>query len=204
MPILLTAVASVALAWLRGAPPTELGRIRLRWLALPLAAFVVQVVTFVRFQQLFEAAAFPLHVLSLGLLLAFFAANVRYRSLLVVGLGVVLNLAVIGANGGYMPVRIADAERAGFYEVAATLQRDGHFQKSTVLDERTPLWFLGDVLPVPLPNGPDRLISAGDVFIALGTFLFVQEALLSAPARSAAGRGRARWASTSSSAPSAS
>jgi hypothetical protein len=178
MPILLTAVASLALAWVRGAPPTELATIRLRWLALPLLAFGIQLMAFVRFHQLFEAAAFPLHMFSLGLLLAFFAANVRYRSLMLVGLGVLLNAAVIGANGGYMPVRIADVERAGFYRVAAALQREGHFQKSTVLEAGTPLWFLGDVLPVPLPNGPDRLISLGDILVAVGTFLFIQEALV--------------------------
>jgi len=179
MPILLTAALSVLLAWLRGAPPAELGTIRLRWLALPLVAFGIQLAAFVRFAHIFEGAAFALHVGSLALLVLFLAANLRYRSRIAVAAGVLLNLAVIAANHGYMPVRVADMQRAGFYDVAATLERDGHFQKSSVLDSGTSLWFLGDVLPIPLPNGPDRLISAGDVLIALGTFAFVQEALVS-------------------------
>lgn len=178
MPILFTAVLSVGLAWLRGVPPTELGTIRLRWLPLPLVAFAIQLLVFVRLERVFGAAAFPLHILSLSLLLVFLASNVRYRSLVAVGFGLLLNLAVIAANGGYMPVRIADMERAGFYKVAEKLGREGHYQKSTVLDAETPLWFLADVLHVPLPNGPDRLISVGDIFVAAGTFLFIQEALV--------------------------
>jgi len=185
MPILMTAVLSLAIAWRRGAPPTGLANVRLRWLALPLVAFVIQMVTFVRLESALSAVAPWLHLLSLTLLAAFLAANARYRGLLVVGVGLLLNATVIGLNGGYMPVRLADIERAGFYAVAATLREEGHFQKSTVLDERTRLPWLADVIPVPLPNGPDRLISIGDVFIAAGAFYFVQEALVGEKRRNA-------------------
>ena len=183
MPILLTTLSSLLLAWLRGVPPWELGAVRLRLLPLPLLAFSIQLAVFVRLEHLFAGAAFPLHMLSLALLVVFLAANARYRSLWLVGLGLALNAAVIGANGGYMPVRISDAQRIGFAESAAILEREGTFQKSTVLKPSTPLWFLGDVIHLPLPNGPDRLISAGDVLLAIGAFLFIQEALVSARRR---------------------
>jgi hypothetical protein len=178
MPILLTAVASVVLAWLRGAPPTGFAAVRLRWLALPLVAFVVQFAVFIRFESALAGAAPWLHVASMALLLLFVAANLSYRTLALVAAGIFLNLAVIAANGGYMPVRVADMERAGFGRVAADLAASGHFQKSGVLDERTHLPWLADIIHVPLPNGPDRLISIGDVLIAAGAFLFVQEALV--------------------------
>ena len=179
MPILLTTLSSLLLAWLRGVPPWELGSIRLRLLPLPLLAFSIQLAVFVWLKHVFAAAAFPLHMLSLALLVVFLAANARYRSLWLVGLGLALNAAVIGANGGYMPVRVSDAQRIGFAESAAILEREGTFQKSTVLEPSTPLWFLGDVIHLPLPAGPDRLISAGDVLLAIGAFLFIQEALVS-------------------------
>jgi hypothetical protein len=178
MPILFTAFLSLMLAWVRGAPPTDLANVRLRWLPLPILAFAIQLATFVKLEAALHAVAPWLHLVSLTLLAAFFVANLRYRGLVVAGAGLLLNAAVIGLNGGYMPVRPADMERAGFYEVAARLRSEGHFQKSTVLDEGTYLPFLADVIPVPLPNGPDRLISVGDVFIAAGTFLFIQEALV--------------------------
>jgi hypothetical protein len=177
MPILTLGLLSLIISWVRGTPPTDLANARLRWLALPVISFVVQLAAFIRFANVLEAIAPWLHVASMGLLLVFLAANLRYRSLLFVALGVLLNLAVIGSNGGYMPVRPADMRAAGFYDVAETLEAKGHFQKSTVLDGATRLPFLGDVIHVPVPFGPDRLISAGDVFIAVGTFLFFQEAL---------------------------
>ena len=178
MPILVTAFSSLLLAWLRGVPPWELGTIRLRLLPLPLLSFLIQLAVFVRLEHLFAPIAFPLHMLSLALLVVFLLANVRYRALWLVGLGLLLNAAVIGLNDGYMPVRVSDAQRIGFSESAAILEREGTFQKSTVLHADTPLWFLGDVIHLPLPNGPDRLISAGDVLLAIGTFLFIQEALV--------------------------
>lgn len=177
MPILTLGLLSLIIAWVRGAPPTDLANTRLRWLVLPAISFVVQLAVFIHFADALEAIAPWLHVASMGLLLVFLAANVHYRSLLFVAAGVLLNVAVIGSNGGYMPVRPADMRAAGFYDVAETLETKGHFQKSTVLDGATRLPFLGDVIHVPLPFGPDRLISAGDVFIAVGVFLFFQEAL---------------------------
>ena len=179
MPILITAFSSLLLAWLRGVPPWELGAVRLRLLPLPLLALGIQLAAFVHLAHVFAPIAFPLHMLSLALLVAFLLANARYRGLWIVGLGLLLNASVIGANGGYMPVRVADAQRIGFAESAAILEREGTFQKSTVLDADTPLWFLGDVIHLPLPGGPDRLISAGDVLLAIGAFLFIQEALVS-------------------------
>ena len=170
---------SILIAWLRGVPPTELGSVRLRWLPLPLLAFGIQLTTFVKLESVLAPVAPWLHFASLTLLGAFLAANLTtYRALGIVAVGVALNAAVIGANGGYMPVRVADMQRAGFSGVAARLEAQGHFQKSTVLDQDSRLPFLADVIHVRLPNGPDRLISVGDLFIAAGTFLFIQEALL--------------------------
>ncbi|HEU5316117.1 MAG TPA: DUF5317 domain-containing protein [Chloroflexota bacterium] len=176
MPILLTALASVGIAWLRGAPPTMLAGVRLRWKLLPALAFLVQLVVFVRLPDAFSAVAPSLHLTTLALLVIFLAANVRYRGLLVVGVGLLLNVAVIAANGGYMPVRPTDLARAGFPAVAARLAQGQTYQKSVALDDSTRFPYLADVLPLPLP-GPDRLLSLGDVFVAAGTFLFLQEAL---------------------------
>jgi hypothetical protein len=179
MPILFTGLLSILVAWLRGVPPTELGRLRLRWLPLPLLALAIQLTTFVKLESVLAPVAPWLHFASLVLLGMFLAANLSYRMLGLVAVGAALNVAVIVANGGYMPVRVADMARAGFSGPAARLEAQGRFQKSTVLNETTPLPFLADVIHLPLPNGPDRMISLGDIFIAAGTFLFIQEALVS-------------------------
>lgn len=177
MPFLITTLLSLALAWVRGAPPTRLAQVHLRWLILPLLSFVIQSMALVRFESTFVTLAPWLHLGSLALLMAFFVANLRYRSLAVVGVGVLLNLIVIASNGGFMPARVADVERIGFADVAAQLEANGRFQKSTVLHDGTTFPWLADVIRLPLP-GPDRLISLGDIFVALGAFLFLQEALV--------------------------
>ncbi len=184
MPILFSALLSLAVAWLRGAPPLALGEIRLRWPVLPLLALTLQWLGFVvlashgvRPASGLSWPALLLQLASMGLLLVFIAANRRYRSLAVVGLGVALNLMVVLANGGYMPVRAADVARSGFPEVAAQLEAEGVFQKSRALDEHTRLALLADVIHVPF-FGAARMVSAGDVLVAAGVFLFIQEALV--------------------------
>jgi hypothetical protein len=184
MPILFSALLSLVVAWLRGTSPLALGGIRLRRPVLPLVALGLQWLGFVVFASRGGSPpagsawyALPVQLASLGLLLAFVAANRHYRSLLLVGLGVALNLVVVAANGGYMPVRAADVARIGLPEVAAQLETGGYFQKSRALDEHTRLALLADVIHVPF-FGAGRMVSAGDVLVAAGVFLFIQEALV--------------------------
>jgi len=113
-----------------------------------------------------------------SLLLAFVAANMRYRALALVAAGTVLNLAVIASNGGYMPVRPTDMIRIGHPDIAAQLEAGSVYQKSTALNERTSLPWLADVIYLPLPFGPGRMLSPGDTLIGLGTFLLIQQLLV--------------------------
>jgi Family of unknown function (DUF5317) len=176
MAILAGALCSLLLAWARGASPLRLGAVRLRGLPLPFLAYSIQVAVF----QAGLGQALPAvlwQVVSAGLLLLFLIANLRYRALGIVALGVGLNLLVVTLNGGYMPASPEDLRAAGMPQVAAQLETQGSFQKTGRQDEGTVLPILGDVIRVPLP-GPDRVVSPGDVLVALGIFLFLQEALV--------------------------
>jgi hypothetical protein len=79
-------------------------------------------------------------------------------------LGIVLNLTVMLANGGWMPRADAIAPRA--------IQRAG--DESAVVNNTTPmsaethLAWLGDVIPQPAWLPLANLISLGDVLLALG------------------------------------
>jgi hypothetical protein len=179
VPILACGLLSLVVAWVRGVSPLRLGSVQLRWLLLPVLAFATQVLAFGRFGSAAAPYATWLQLGSMGLLIAFLLANIRYRSVLLIVAGVALNLLAVSVNGGYMPVRITDVERIGFPDVAAQLRDGGRYQKSVPLDERTRLPWLADVIHLPLP-GPDRMVSIGDVLVAAGTFLFVQEALVGA------------------------
>lgn len=88
----------------------------------------------------------------------------------IIFLGAAMNALVIAVNGGRIPVDIELATWVGF---DTTPLLDGGTYKHAAMSEVTRLGFLGDVIPVPWPVR--RVISIGDIFIALGVFLFVQE-----------------------------
>ena len=124
MAILAGALCSLLLAWARGASPLRLGAVRLRGLPLPFLAYGIQVAVFqVGLGQGLPAALWQ--VVSAGLLLLFLIANLRYRALGIVALGVVLNLLVVTLNGGYMPASPDDLRAAGMPQVAAQLEAQG-------------------------------------------------------------------------------
>lgn len=113
-----------------------------------------------------------LYLVSLSCALVFLALNRRLPGLRLVLLGLVLNFAVIAANGGQMPGDPAQLERAGL--LAGMLQEasDGLWSPFTLIGENTRLPFLGDVIYTPLPFREPVIVSVGDLVIAVGVFAF--------------------------------
>src|SRR5919202_1758522 len=79
-------------------------------------------------------------------------AGVRWPGFALVLLGLALNLAVIGANGG-MPVSRRAIVASGQQDTLAALLRDGDGVKHHLAGPRTRLLPLADVLAVPQPVG---------------------------------------------------
>jgi hypothetical protein len=82
--------------------------------------------------------------------------------------GLALNMAVIVANGGHMPVN-ATAMRAvqgeaRVREIAAHLQ----YANTEPANGDSRLVFLSDIFPVPVPFGHGNVYSIGDALIAAG------------------------------------
>ena len=99
-----------------------------------------------------------------GLVAVFLVVNRKLPGTLLAAVGLVLNVAVIGANGA-MPVSAAAAEAAGIDTVPS-----GEGFKHEPLDEDTRLPLLADALPAP----PFRTVfSLGDVYLALGILYLV-------------------------------
>lgn len=119
-----------------------------------------------------EIAAAAL-VISQGLLLLFAWLNRTLIAFWVLGLGLILNLLVIGANGGLMPISPETLQHAEIDFPAEELQlgeRVGGLKNVLLLAEQTRFEWLADrfVLPNELPF--NFAYSAGDVFIAVGAF----------------------------------
>jgi len=109
---------------------------------------------------------------SYGLVLAFVALNVRFPGTILMGAGLLLNLTVILANHG-MPVSLRAAQEAGIH----SLPHLGSEVKHKIMDRRTRLGFLGDVIPLPLVG----VVSAGDVVLGAGVCLLVDRLVAGQP-----------------------
>jgi hypothetical protein len=115
-------------------------------------------------------------------------ANLRLRWMSVLAAGLLMNLVVMAANGGLMPVSPETLARSGNGHV---LQRVGPGQplprsKDVILPvEQTRLALLSDVLVLP---GRPGSFSPGDVLIAAGAFLVLQAAVAAPRAAGAAAR----------------
>ncbi len=119
-----------------------------------------------------EIAAAAL-VTSQCLLLLFTWLNRALFAFWVLGLGLILNLLVIGANGGLMPISPETLQRAELALPTEELEigeRVGGSKDILLPAEQTHFEWLADrfVLPNRLPF--NFAYSAGDVFIAVGAF----------------------------------
>jgi len=102
-------------------------------------------------------------------ILMMIAMNRTAPGMWIAGIGILMNFLVITVNWG-MPVLPAAIEIAGGSAVAALEGRH------VLLDGSTHLPFLGDIIPLP-----GSVISLGDVFLAIGLAVFVEEQMRRPP-----------------------
>jgi hypothetical protein len=197
MILLQALIIAILLGIIRGGRPNLRNPLPLRWPALPLICLVAQVVA----MRLggprtagFDLPAGILLVSNLALLVMVWA-NRRVPGMLWLGLGLLLNMTVMLANGGYMPIAPETLERIGGQAMAAAPAgtRLLGYKDIVLPREQTCLAVLSDVLVLPPPLAANAF-SPGDVLIAVGLFLFVQRVLL--PGATAGSREVAALAST--------
>jgi hypothetical protein len=167
----------------RGGRVSNLGRVQLRYPALVAAGLVLQVgaeLTAGPPSSTSSTRGIVVLCVSYVLLAAFVGANRHVPGTILIAAGLVLNLAVIVANGG-MPVSLEAARVAGI-DPGAYLDRAVKHRR--MLPDTT-LGFLGDVIPLPYLR---TVVSAGDVVIAAGIFRLV-DALVRYQPRHRAARG---------------
>jgi hypothetical protein len=90
--------------------------------------------------------------------------------------GVTLNLLVIAANGGYMPITPSALARIGAGQTAHQMQPESVVlgSKDILLPpDQAHFWMLGDVLVIPEPFPWPTAMSIGDVLLAVGVFFLI-------------------------------
>jgi hypothetical protein len=105
-------------------------------------------------------------------LLIFAWLNRRLVGMLILIVGLILNMVVMIANGGFMPINPTTAERIVGEERISTFEIGSRIGYKDILlpEKETRLEILADRF-LPPPGFPHQVaFSLGDVFIALGAF----------------------------------
>jgi Family of unknown function (DUF5317) len=108
----------------------------------------------------------PLQLASYPVAGVFVVANRHLPGMPLIGLGALLNLIAMSANGGVMPASAAALDQAGLPR-----QRDRYTNSTLVREPR--LGFLGDVFAIPEPVPLHNVFSVGDVTIGVGVIVAV-------------------------------
>jgi hypothetical protein len=183
--ILLVAFCVIIVATLlRGGEVSRLGSVWLRhgWIAI--VAFGLQAIVIYFPLRMAGGLGSPHTWLLLGsyvLLFIGIALNRHLPGLMVVGLGMFLNLTVMVANGGFMPVAPEALSAAGLGHLALGTESGSRLlaTKDILLArEDTVLWFLSDIFVVPPSLPLPSIFSLGDIVVVLGVFWFFQAAMV--------------------------
>jgi hypothetical protein len=181
--LLLALLVALAVSFARGG--------RLRWLAqtplrfgwLAIAAFALQWPIIYAPLPRTEGILGPrtlLLVASYLLVAIVVVVNRRVPGLPLIGIGWGLNLLVMLANGGFMPVTMEAVERAGLAHLALGTEPGARLAatKNILLPvEATRLWLLSDIFVLSPPLPLRTVFSLGDVFLAVGVFVLFQCAM---------------------------
>lgn len=108
------------------------------------------------------------------LLLYALVKNWHIKGMNIVTFGVFLNLLVIAANGGKMPVSLWAIEVTQL-ESLKPLLFDVEYLYHKALDNTTKLSFLADVIPLPPPYPKPKVFSLGDLAMGVGMFFIIQK-----------------------------
>jgi uncharacterized protein DUF5317 len=179
-------VLVIVVALLRGGSLRNFAAVQLRWLPLVIAGFALQLLIFTPFARspLVAFATLPIYVLSLALLALWVAANWRIPGMALIAIGLALNVAVIAANGGHMPVLPEGARLAGQYEALAA--DDPRTSKHLLMaSEQVRLWLLSDIIVIPHGVPGASVLSIGDLALTVGIAILCYSTTLRAPALAA-------------------
>lgn len=120
---------------------------------------------------------FYIHFISYMLLFCGILMNLDKYSFWIITAGVLLNFIVIMANGGRMPVSADALKYAGLYKNLSDIAL-GRIVTHSLMNTSTKLRFLGDVLPLPKYYPRPKVYSIGDILLAIGVFIYLQQLML--------------------------
>ncbi len=167
MLMLLPLVLTIAVARARGGALRALSTLPVRGGAFLATALAIQILLYL--PPLRGAPIAVRYVAALGLALVGALRNWRLGpAARVATLGLALNLTVIAANEGYMPVNAAAMSTVQGATTIHDIAAARRYANVHLAGGSTRLVFLSDVIPLRIPQGPGNVYSVGDVLLAAG------------------------------------
>lgn len=124
-----------------------------------------------------EGIFFYLHMISYLLMIVCVLLNLNKNSMKAFLIGIVLNFIVIFANGGKMPVSMNGVR--GINDSIGTELPISEFDiKHQGVTADTRFVYLSDIILIEGPYPLAKILSIGDIFLMIGLFIFLQEAMV--------------------------
>jgi hypothetical protein len=163
-------IVAILIGLIAGGSLKRFENLQIHWWAVAPVGLALQVIP-IKDSNLAVASL----IASYALLLAFVWVNRRLVAAPLLLIGLVLNLAVVAANGG-MPVSGSAIRSVDAQAIAPAADAVGKHHLESSADVLVPL---GDNIPVPQPVG--AILSIGDLFLYLGIMVFVISVMLGRP-----------------------
>ena len=172
-------VLSVLIGLIRKGRLYDLGRAPLRhlYMFVPPLAILAGVVFLGRSGGMPQPYLSAAKIVQYAALLAAIMLNLHMRQMWLAAAGTFLNLLVIAANGGFMPMSAKALRMAGLAEMLDP-ERTSQLIRHAIMTPETRLKPLADIIPVPGYPVTAQVASIGDVLISLALFVFVQRYML--------------------------
>ena len=177
-------ILSLIVAKIRKGKLKNLEKIEIKaWYLLLIAAIIQIISSIIKSREIvlkgieFEDYFFYLHTLSYILMILCVILNLNKNSMKVFLIGIILNFIVIFANGGKMPVSL-NGIRGINDSIAMELNLSDFDIKHQGITPETKFAYLSDIILLPKPYPLPKILSVGDIFIMIGLFMFLQEAMV--------------------------
>jgi hypothetical protein len=170
--------AGLVIGFLRGGRARALAQLRVHWLWLPIADYIVQILLRKLDVQGVPMAGFPPWIPLTLFLGVFVFRNIRLAGMPIILGGLVLNLVAMAANGGYMPATpeaLTEAGNADLVAVNGVGRHLPHSREVPLPRDETRLWPLSDIFITP-PAPTRYIFSIGDIVLFVGGAYFAYRA----------------------------